>query len=379
VRARVREAEHTDVVVVGGGLVGLAVARALALSGREVVVLEAEASLGAHASSRNSGVIHAGIYYRPGSAKAVLCVAGKRALYSYCEAQGVPHARLGKLLVATHEAELPTLELLFEQARANGVEDLTFLDAAQIRELEPEVRALGALHSPSSGIVDVSALLAAFKRDATENGAHVVTSTPVLAGRLLADGFELELGGVEPSRVRCRTLVNAAGLRAPALSRSLAGLDQARVPAEHYSRGHYFALARPSPFRRLVYPVPVPGGLGIHVTLELDGRARFGPDVSEASGVDYAFDETRVTSFYSAIRRYYPGLADEALVPGYVGVRPKLGPPGTSHDFVIQGPHAAGTPGFAALYGIESPGLTAALAIGDHVRDLLAERPPRSA
>jgi L-2-hydroxyglutarate oxidase LhgO len=375
----VREAEHTDVVVAGAGLVGLAVARALALSGRDVVVLEAEASLGAHASSRNSGVIHAGIYYRPGSAKAALCVAGKRALYAYCEAQGVPHARLGKLLVATRDEELPMLELLFEQARMNGVDDLTWLDASQVRELEPEVCALGALHSPSSGIVDASALLAAFKRDVTENGAQVVTSTPVLGGRLLADGFELELGGFERSRVRCRALVNAAGLRAPALSRSLAGLDQARVPAEHYSRGHYFALARASPFRRLVYPVPAPGGLGIHVTLELDGRARFGPDVSEASGVDYAFDETRAASFYSAIRRYYPGLADETLVPGYVGVRAKLGPPGTSHDFVIQGPDASGTPGFAALYGIESPGLTASLAIGDHVRDLLVDRPRRSA
>ncbi len=365
------DSDAFDVAVIGGGVVGLSVARALALAGREVVVLEAEGTLGSHTSSRNSEVIHAGIYYATGSEKAALCVAGKRLLYDYCERAGVAHARLGKLIVATRDEELPALERLFAQARANGVDDLRFLDAAEVRELEPDVVAVRALVSPSTGIIDSHGLMASFKRDALEQGASVVTSTPVLAGRVVSSGCELDLGGAEPVTIRCGAVVNAAGLRAPSVSRSIAGLSARAVPSEHFAKGHYFVLAGKAPFRRLVYPIPVPGGLGVHVTLDLAGQARFGPDVSYVDGVDYAFDETRAAGFYAAIRTYYPALADGSLVPGYTGVRPKLGPAGTSHDFVIQGPELTGAAGFVALYGIESPGLTASLAIAERVRTLL--------
>lgn len=361
-----------DVVVVGGGVVGLAVARALALAGREVVVLEAESALGSHTSSRNSEVIHAGIYYPTGSAKAALCVAGKALLYDYCAREGVPHAPLGKLVVAARDEEIPALERIHAQARANGVNDLRLLDAAEVRALEPNVVAVRALLSPSTGIIDGHALMASFKRDAVAHGAHVVTSTPVLSGRITGSGFELELGGAERATVGCRALVNAAGLRAPSVSRSITGLATAAIPSEHFAKGHYFVLAGKAPFRRLVYPIPVPGGLGVHVTLDLAGQARFGPDVSWVDGVDYAFDETRAGSFYDAIRTYYPALADGTLVPGYTGIRPKLGLPGTNHDFVIQGPELTGAPACVALYGIESPGLTASLAIAERVRALLA-------
>jgi L-2-hydroxyglutarate oxidase LhgO len=360
-----------DCAVVGGGVIGLAVARALALIGREVVVLEAEDSLGAHTSSRNSEVIHAGIYYAVGSEKAALCVAGKARVYEYCEREGVPHARLGKLIVATRDEEIPALERILGQAHANGVDDLRWLDAAEVHDLEPDVVAVRALLSPSTGIVDSHALLAAFKRDAVQHGAHVVTSTPVLSGRVTDAGFELDLGGPEPSTVACRALVNAAGLCAPSLSRSITGLSASAIPPAYFAKGHYFVLAGKSPFRRLVYPIPVPGGLGVHVTLDLAGQTRFGPDVSWIDGVDYTFDEARVASFYASVRTYFPALPAGSLVPGYTGIRPKLGPAGSTHDFVIQGPDATGAPGFVALYGIESPGLTASLAIADRVRALL--------
>ena len=363
-----QEADRLDVVVIGGGVVGLAIARALARTGREVVVLEAESTLGVHTSSRNSEVIHAGIYYPTGSLKASLCVTGRLALYDYCAREGVAHAQLGKLIVATRDEEIPELERILGRARANGVADLEWLDAADVRALEPDVTAVRALWSPSTGIIDSHGLMAALKRDAVESGAHVVTSTPVLGGRVEDNGFRLELGGAERASVRCHTVVNAAGLRAPSVSRSIEGLPASAIPAEHFAKGHYFVLGARAPFRRLVYPVPVPGGLGVHVTLDLAGQARFGPDVTWVDGVDYDFDERRAEAFYTAIRAYYPALADGSLAPGYTGIRPKLGPAGTTHDFLIQGPDATGVPGFAAPYGIESPGLTASLAIAERVR-----------
>jgi L-2-hydroxyglutarate oxidase LhgO len=360
-----------DVVVIGGGVVGLAVARVLAQAGREVVVLEAESACGMHTSSRNSEVIHAGIYYPPGSRKAALCVSGKALLYDYCQREGIPHRRIGKLIVATRDDEIPALERILEQARANGVDDLTWLDAGEIHALEPEVRAVRGLFSPSTGIVDSHELMSALRRNATAHGASVVVSTPVLAGRADEQGVQLELGGVEPVSVRCRAVVNAAGLRAPDVTRSIAGLVVGDPPRAHFAKGHYFTLRSGSPFRHLVYPIPAPGGLGVHVTLDLAGQVRFGPDVSWLEDLDYSFDESRAPAFYAAIRSYYPALDAAALVPGYTGVRPKLGPAGTTHDFRIDGPAAHGAP-FVGLYGIESPGLTASLAIAAEVALLLS-------
>jgi L-2-hydroxyglutarate oxidase LhgO len=360
-----------DVVVIGGGVVGFAVARALARAGREVVVLEAESVFGSHASSRNSEVVHAGLYYPPGSLKALLCLRGRALLEEYAAHEDVPHARPGKLVVATSDDEVPALERLFVQARANGVHDLEWLDARAVAELEPAVHAVRALLSPSTGIVDSHALLAAYKRDALLLGARAFESVPVLGGRIEPAGITLELGGRSPGAVRARAVVNAAGLRAPSVSRSIAGLEASAIPAEHYAKGHYFALAGPPPFRRLVYPLPHDGGLGVHVTLDLAGNVRFGPDIDWVDRVDYAFDDARAGRFYTAIRRYYPALADGALRPAYTGIRPKLGPAGTPNDFVLQGPTTTGASGFVALYGIDSPGLTASLAIAERVVNLV--------
>ncbi|HEX5101177.1 MAG TPA: NAD(P)/FAD-dependent oxidoreductase [Polyangiaceae bacterium] len=358
--------EALDAVIAGGGVIGLAVARALARAGRSVVLLEAETALGTHASSRNSEVVHAGIDYAPGSLKAELCVAGKHALYAYCEEQGVPYALPGKLVVATRDAEIAELERLAARAEANGVHDLVWLDGAGVRALEPELTAVRALWSPSTGIVSSHALMAALKREAVERGAVVVLSTPVLGGRVEQGGFVLELGGSEPTTVRCRTFVNAAGLAATALSRALAGVPATSIPRQYFAKGRYFALTGASPFRHLVYPVPEPGGLGVHVTLDLAGAVRFGPDVTWVDGVDYAVEETRAAAFYAAVRRYYPALADGALVPSYAGVRTKLVPSGAPPgDFVVSDERAHGVPGLVALYGIESPGLTACLAIAE--------------
>jgi len=369
-----------DAVVIGAGVVGLAVARSLSLAGREVVVVEKEAALGAHASSRNSEVIHAGLYYPTGSLKAELCVAGRRALYPYAEAARVDHARIGKIIVATRDEEVPALERIALQARANGVDDLEVLDASAVQSLEPEVHAVKGLLSPSTGIIDSDGFMNALRRDAVEAGAHLLFSTPVLGGTAEASGVVVELGGEEPVTARCRLLVNAAGLFAPAVARSIDGADLGSVPTAYFAKGHYFVLGGRSPFRRLVYPVPVPGGLGVHVTLDLGGQARFGPDIAWVDGVDYTFDETRAASFYAAIRRYYPALADGRLEPGYTGVRAKLGPAGSpAQDFVITGPDAHGVPGLIALYGIESPGLTAALAIAERVRALAESGGARAA
>jgi L-2-hydroxyglutarate oxidase LhgO len=368
-------AEEADVAVIGAGVVGLAVARALALAGREVFVLESERFVGFHTSSRNSEIIHAGLYYPTGSLKARSCVAGRRALYAYCEARGVPHKRLGKVLVATSLEEVPTLERIHQVAVANGVEDLTWLSAGEVRELEPEVSAVRGLLSPSTGIVDSHAFMSALRMDVEAAQGHLVLGTPVLEGRVQDDGIELLLGGEEPARVRFRLVVNSAGPWAQTVARSLQGLPKASIPPQRFAKGHYFVLSGKSPFRRMVYPVPVPGGLGTHVTLDLSGQAKFGPDVAWVDGMDYSFDETRADAFYASIRRYYPGLKDGSLQPGYTGIRPKLSAEGEpAADFVVQGPSVHGVPGLVNLYGIESPGLTSALALAEHV--LRASAPP---
>jgi L-2-hydroxyglutarate oxidase LhgO len=361
-----------EVVVIGAGVVGLAIARALALAGREVVVLEAAGAIGTHTSSRNSEVIHAGIYYPAGSLKARLCVRGRDALYRYCDEKGVPHRRIGKLLVAVTDDEIPSLEKYAASARANGVDDLVSVDRNEAQALEPSVRCVRGLLSPSTGIIDSHELMLAYRRDAEAAGAKVIVNTPVLRGRIARSGIELDAGGTEPVTVRCQVLVNSAGLFAQHVASTIEGLDRATVPPCHYAKGHYFVLSSRSPFRRLVYPMPVPGGLGVHVTLDLAGQVRFGPDVAWIDDVDYGFEEARAAAFYRAIRHYFPGLPDGALSPGYTGIRPKLGPSTSpAADFVLQGPTVHGVPGLVNLYGVESPGLTASLAIADHVRALI--------
>jgi len=365
-----------DSVVIGGGVVGLAVARSLALHGREVTLLEAEPQLGMHSSSRNSEVIHAGIYYPPGSLKARLCVAGKELLYSYCQAQGVPHRRLGKIIVATREEEVAVLERLLLQAQQNGVTDLEWLTSSDISELEPSVVAVRGLLSPSTGVLDSHGFMSALRRDAESAGADVVRHSPVLSGRVTSSGIELSVGGSEPVALICHTLVNAAGLRAQQVARSISGIPETTIPEQHFAKGHYFVLNGPAPFKRLIYPVPAPAGLGVHVTLDMAGQARFGPDVSFIGDVDYSFDEQRKAAFSSAIRRYFPGLAEGDLAPGYTGIRPKLGGAGSAaHDFVVQGPLDHGVPNLINLYGIESPGLTSALALAEQVLATLAASP----
>jgi L-2-hydroxyglutarate oxidase LhgO len=354
-----------DAVVIGGGVIGLAVARVLALRGRAVTLLESESRLGQHTSSRNSEVIHAGIYYPPGSLKARLCVTGKELLYAYAAENDVAHRRLGKIIVASREDEVPALEKIRRSAEQCGVNDLEWLEAKDVAALEPAVKAVRGLFSPSTGIIDSHSFMSALRKDAVEHGAEVVTSSPVVGGYVVdSGGFELTIGGAEPTTVRCRTLVNAAGLWAQSVARSIQGVPPSSIPGQYFAKGHYFTLNGKSPFKHLVYPVPVPGGLGVHVTLDLAGQARFGPDVSWLDGVDYSFEAGREDRFYAAIRAYFPELRDGALTPGHTGIRPKLAGAATpAQDFMLQTESEHGVPGLINLYGIESPGLTAALAI----------------
>ncbi len=364
--------ETLDCVVIGAGVVGLAIARRLALAGREVIVLEAENSIGNHTSSRNSEVIHAGIYYPTGSLRAQMCLAGKKLLYRYCPSRGVGHERITKIIVATAADEIPTLNKYREQAERNGVDDLVWLEKAEVNAMEPNVVAVAGVLSPSTGIIDSHGLMLAYQGDAEANGAALVFESPVLGGKVTADGIELDVGGKEPMQVRARTVVNAAGLMAPAISRSIAGIPAASIPPQHFCKGHYFTLSGKAPFNRLIYPVGSGLWHGVHVTLDLAGGVRFGPDLKWLDGIDYSFDEQRAASFYEAIRHYYPALADGSLVPGYTGIRPKITAQGEpAADFMIQGPKDHGIAGMVNLYGIESPGLTSSLAIGNHVARLL--------
>ena len=363
--------DSVDCVVVGAGVIGLAVARALAVAGREVLVLEAAAGIGTETSSRNSEVIHAGIYYPPGSLMARFCVAGRRALYDFCRDRGVPHRNCGKLIVATSAEEDGRLAGIKARAEANGVEGMRVLSAAEARALEPNLSCTSALLSPATGIVDSHAYMLALQGEAEAGGAMVVFLSPVVAARAGRGGIEVEVGGAEPVTLRCRLLVNAAGLHAPALARRIAGMPAERVPTGYYAKGNYFTLAARAPFSRLIYPVPVPGGLGVHLTIDLGGQARFGPDVEWIDTLDYTVDPRRADGFYAAVRRYWPALPDGALQPGYAGIRPKITAPGApAADFVVQGPQTHGVPGLVNLFGIESPGLTASLALAAHVREV---------
>jgi L-2-hydroxyglutarate oxidase LhgO len=358
-------------------VVGLAVARALALRGRETLILEAEGAIGTETSSRNSEVIHAGIYYPAGSAKARFCVAGKRLLYEYCDARGVEHRRCGKLIVAADEGQIPALQAIERTAGANGVADLTWLDAAQLQALEPELQAVTALCSPSTGIVDSRGFMLALQGDFESAGGVIALRSPVVRGRCDDRLIHLEAGNEEPLDLAASVVVNCAGLHAQAVSRCIEGVPPSSIPPEYFAKGNYYTLQTRAPFRRLVYPVPEPGGLGVHLTLDLAGQARFGPDVEWVTRLDYTVDPTRAERFYAAIRRYWPGLPDGSLQPGYAGIRPKLsGPRDPAADFLIQGSEVHGVPGLVNLYGIESPGLTSALAIAAHVADRISEMDP---
>lgn len=360
---------QVDCIVIGGGVIGLAVARRFALAGIETLVLEREAINGSHASSRNSEVIHAGLYYPPGTLKARLCVRGREQLHRYCEERGVAYRRCGKLIVATTEDERPKLQHYDETARRNGVGDLRWLTPEEVAELEPAVRCSAALWSPSTGIVSSHELMQALLADLEAQGGALACRAEVVGARLGGDVHRVvvQQEGVR-SELTTRMLVNAAGVDAQCVARSFGGLDVATVPPRFLAKGHYFTLQGRSPFGHLVYPVAGGGGLGIHVTLDLAGSARFGPDVEWVTSIDYAVDENRRDAFAAAIRRYYPDLDASRLRPGYTGIRPKVtGRGAPAADFCIHGPDRHGIAGLANLYGIESPGLTAALAIADEV------------
>ena len=368
--------ERVDALVIGAGVVGLAVARALAQAGREVMVLEREGAIGTGTSARNSEVIHAGIYYPAGSLKAALCVQGKAMLYAYCAERGVAHRRCGKLIVANTPSQLAALPAIVERARANGVNDLRLVSADEAQAMEPALACLGAVHSPSTGIVDSHALMLALQGDLEHAGGLVACHGAVHALAVVDGGIEVE--SAHGVRLLARSVVNAAGLAACELAAATRGLDPRHVPRPWYAKGSYFTLAGRSPFQRLIYPAPEPdkhlAGLGVHLTIDLGGQAKFGPDVQWTNDpMDLQVDSARGEGFYTEVRRYWPALPDGALLPGYAGIRPKIsGPNEPAADFLIQGPAVHGVAGLVNLFGIESPGLTSALAIGERVRDLLS-------
>jgi L-2-hydroxyglutarate oxidase LhgO len=365
-------AERVDCVVIGAGVVGLAVARRLAMAGREVIVVEAAETIGTETSSRNSEVIHAGIYYPKDSLKALFCVAGKRQLYPYCQAHGVEHRRIGKFIVATSDDQMAELERLKGAAAANGVTDLEWRTPAEVTAVEPAVYCVGGLWSPSTGIIDSHGLMLAYQGDLEEHGGFIAFLSPVTGGRVLEDGIELEIGGDDPSVIRAGVVVNSGGLHAQKIAASIIGIPSNAVPPSYFCKGNYYSLLGRPPFTHPIYPVPEKAGLGVHVTVDLGGQVRFGPDTEWIDDLNYDVDPARADVFYDAVRRYYPDLADGAIQPGYAGIRPKIQAPGEpAVDFMVQGQDGHGVPGLVNLFGIESPGLTASLAIADHVAALL--------
>ena len=365
--------DKVECVVVGAGVVGLAAAQRLAHAGLEVVVVEAAGDIGTGTSSRNSEVIHAGIYYPARSLMARMCVAGKKALYAYCDQRGIPYRRCGKLIVATADNERDKLASIKAHAEANGVDDMKVLTGAEARVLEPALNCVGALLSPSTGIVDSHAYMLALRGEIEDAGGALAFHAPLLRVKAVSDGFEVEIGGDTPMSLHCRILVNSAGLSAPAVARAIDGMPPDRIPTSYFAKGNYFSCSTRAPFSHLIYPVPEPGGLGVHLTIDLGGQAKFGPDVewvesADVASLDYAVDPARAERFYPAIRRYWPALPDGALTPSYSGVRPKIVPPAIARqDFMIQGPKDHGLGGLINLFGIESPGLTSSLAIADEV------------
>jgi L-2-hydroxyglutarate oxidase LhgO len=363
--------DKVECVVIGAGVIGLAIARRLAQAGREVIVREAAEGIGTVTSSRNSEVIHAGIYYPADSLMARMCVAGKRALYAYCADHGIPHRNCGKLIVATTPKESLRLQSIRAHAEANGVNDLQTLSGDAARALEPALNCDAALLSPSTGIIDSHAFMLALRGDAEDAGAAYAFHTPLARAKAAAGRIEIDAGGHAPMTLECGLLVNAAGLGASAVARSIDGMPIDLIPPSYLAKGNYFSCSARAPFSRLIYPVPEPGGLGVHLTLDMAGQARFGPDVEWVETIDYAVDPARAERFYPAIRKYWPDLPDGALMPSYSGMRPKIVPPAVAaQDFLIQGPADHGVAGLINLFGIESPGLTSSLAIADHVAEL---------
>lgn len=364
--------DFVDCVVVGAGVVGLAVARSLALCGREVLVLESATAIGTGTSSRNSEVIHAGIYYPAGSLKARLCVRGRDLLYAYCEARGVAYQRCGKLIVATSTEQVAELDRIAGRARANGVGELELLSAQQAIDLEPALKCEAALLSPQTGVVDSHALMLALQGELEAHGGIVALNSALAHILPIKSAIEMETS--DGTRLHARTLINAAGLNAVALASRCSGIDTGQLPRAFYAKGSYFSLAGRSPFSRLVYPVPEAGGLGVHLTLDLGGQAKFGPDVEWVlSPESLDVDPARGERFYAEVRKYWPALRDGSLQPAYAGVRPKISGPGEpAADFMIAGPQSHGVPGLVNLLGIESPGLTASLAIGEYVAAMLS-------
>jgi L-2-hydroxyglutarate oxidase LhgO len=357
---------EADCVVIGAGVIGLAIARELAMGGREVIVLEAADAIGTETSSRNSEVIHAGLYYPADSLKAKFCAPGRALLYDYCRSHGVPHRRLGKLVVASSEIEIGALEGIAARARANGVDDLQYLDGPQARRLEPALNVSAALLSPSTGIIDSHAYMLALRGDAEDHGALLALRAPVTGGSIETDAILLRVRGAEPAVIRARHVVNATGLAARKVALSLDGVAAGSVPELAFAKGNYFGVTGRAPFSRLIYPVPERGGLGVHLTLDLTGRARFGPDVEWIDAPNYAVSADRALPFYAAIRRYWSALPDGALHPDYAGVRVKVSGIEPA-DFLIE----TSTPRLINLFGFESPGLTASLAIALEIERLL--------
>ena len=361
--------DQVDCVVVGAGVVGLAIARAIAMAGRDVIVFERRDSIGSETSSRNSEVIHAGIYYPEGSLKARLCVEGRELLYDFCQSHGVTAKKTTKLIFASDDDETEQLQHLQKHAQNNGV-NLDWLDRAQVTRLEPQLECTAALLSPETGIVDSHGLMLALQGDAESHGTVVAFNSPVIRGLFNSDAITLKIGGAEPMSLSASLVINCAGLGAQSVSCSIDGLNTKTVPPQHSAKGTYFYYSGKAPFSRLIYPLPGAASLGVHYTLDLSGQGRFGPDIEWVDTLSYDVDPSRAASFYKAIRRYWPALPDDSLRPGYAGIRPKIQAQGeVAHDFVIQTPQETGVPGYCALYGIESPGLTSSLAIADYVAE----------
>jgi len=361
-----------QILIVGAGIIGLAVARAAALRGHDVIVAEKEAQIGTGISSRNSEVIHAGIYYPTGSLRARHCVRGRRLLYDYCALHGIPHKKYGKLIVATKDAEIAKMEALLKQAIANGVEGMRIVEAAEAKAMEPALACVAALHAPQTGIIDSHHLMLALQGDVEDRGGAIAVCTPIVAIAHRACGWEVRYGGAESGALTVDAVVNAAGLGAQTLARATDPYPPARVPKQVLAKGNYFQYADRPVFSRLIYPAPVEGGLGTHVTLDLAGRMRFGPDVEWIDTENYDVDPRRADFFYASIRTYFPALPDGALMPDYCGIRPKITGRGEpAADFLIDGPAEHGLPGLVQLFGIESPGLTSSLSIAEDVLERL--------